>query len=125
MRQCTEHWQRDNLLSVIGSLAPAAWQIGSGRNQWRVNRQARRTGLAATPHLDGKPGDGALTQINAMIPLGGKAIPLEDNVTAPTLPDHIELAGRPCLHGRTRCRVGRPAARPLPRFPLHHTRSKR
>jgi hypothetical protein len=122
MKQCAEHWQRDNLLSVIGSLAPATWQIGSGRNQWRVNRSARRTGRTPTPHLDCKPGDGAVTQINAMIQLSGKAIPLEDNVTAPTLPDHIGLAGRPCVHGRTGRRVGRPTAASIP---LHHIRSKR
>jgi hypothetical protein len=76
MQQYAEHRQRNNLLSVIGGLAPAVWQIGSGGNLWRAIRRARRVGLGPRPQLDDRPGVGALTRINAMIPPGGKGVPL-------------------------------------------------
>jgi hypothetical protein len=92
MKQCAG--QRGNLLSGIRSLASVAWQIGTGRNQSRACRSARRVNLATRPHLGGKPGDGALTPINAMILLDGKVIPPEHNVTADLLPDRTRLVGR-------------------------------
>ena len=117
MKQCAG--QRGNLLSVIRSPASVAWQIGTGRNQSRARRGARRVNLATRPHLGGKPGDGALTPINAMILLDGKVIPPEHDVTAELLSDRIGLVGCSCVAAGTAAAVTRPHFR-LSGSPAQH-----
>jgi hypothetical protein len=104
-KQRTKEWQRGILLSSILGLAnrlPTQSVAGEP--------DGRQIGLTPNPHLDGTTGSGTLIWINAMIPLGGKGTPVEDNAIAPLLPACIRLAGRPCMHGRM-WRDGIPASR--------------